>query len=185
MSAEYPKTKEPYLGVRGKGRSILDDYQENQVDFAVDSGTGNLLVTGRPNSGIEDFKELLIEKIKATEVSYLELTITSTTDALKAIKEINTPGRLVIIEDPYRILFSVGGIKKPDNMIYFTRHWNLRTDSYEYAVFDHHIAFASARNQDITEYPSGFAAVGSDLKHGEYVSIDTGSFSTVSKTTLN
>lgn len=185
MSEKRPLIHEPYLGAFRVVRNFLEDYQENLVDFKVDTGSGNLLVTGRPNSGVEEFKELLLSRLSENGREYEEITIGDMRSVFAAVKLIRESDKIVILNDPYRLLFSIGGIKKPNNLVYFTRHWNLRTDSNEYLVFDHHIAFASQRNQEISEYPRPFAGIGADLRKGEYISIDTGQFSMVSKTAIS
>lgn len=186
MSTLNLKIKEPYLsGSFGVARNFLEDYRGNLVDFKIDSGVGNILVTGRPNSGVEDFKELLLKRLDETGKSYEEIYVNDTNAVYKALKAINDAQKLVIIEDPYRLLFSRGGLKNAQAVIYFTRHWNLKTDGVEYSTFSHHIAFASQRNQEIGEYPKPFAGIGSDLQKGEYISINTGQFSMVSQTSID
>lgn len=185
MSTVRTRATEPYLGSMGTVRNFLEDYRANLVDFKVDAGIGNLLVTGRPNSGVEEFKQLLLTRLDEKGREYEEIFIDDVQSIFYAVKTVKAGEKLVIINDSSRILFSAGGLKKPQGIVYFTKHWNLRTDSSEYLSFDHHIAFASQRNQEIGEYPSPFAGIGSDLKKGEYVSIETGQFSMVSKTAIN
>jgi hypothetical protein len=185
MSDARPLTKEPYLGSLGVVRNFLEDYRGNLVDFKVDAGVGNLLVTGRPNSGVEEFKQLLLSRLDEKGREYEEIVIVDVQSVFKAISALRTSSKLIVLDDPNRLLFSIGGLTKPQGLVYLTKHWNLRTDSNEYLVFDHHIAFASQRNQEIGDYPRPFAGIGSDLKKGEYVSISTGQFSMVSKTSIS
>lgn len=186
MSTTPSLAKEPYLsGSFGVARNFLEDYRENLVDFKIDSGVGNILVTGRPNSGVEDFKELLLKRLNETGKDYEEIYVNDMNAVYKAYKAINDGSKLIIIEDPYRLLFSGGGVKNAEGIVYFTRHWNLKTDGIEYRTFSHHIAFASQRNQEIIEYPGPFAGIGADLARGEYISINTGQFSMVSQTSIN
>lgn len=186
MSTLYPLTKEPYLtGSFGEARNFLEDYRGNLVDLKIDSGVGNILVTGRPNSGVEEFKDLLLNRLDETGREYAEITINDMQAVFHAFKAIKAGKKLIIVNDPYRLLFSVGGLKDPKGVVYFTRHWNLRTDGKEYLTFNHHIAFASQRNEEIHDYPRPFAGIGSELKKGEYVSINTGQFSMVSKTSID
>lgn len=188
MSDQPALTKEPYLGYRrmnqGIIRNFLDDYRANLVEFKVDAGTDNLLVTGRPNSGIEEFQELLIARLEETGRAYETIDITDMQSIFKAKKAFRETDKLIIVNDPHRLLFSIGNAVKPHGIVYFTRHWNLLLDGKEYRTFDHHIAFASHRNQEIGEYPGPFAGIGSDLQKGEYISIDTGQFSMVTKTAI-
>lgn len=186
MSSPLNRSREPYSTKPSPKRDFLADYRAKQVDVIIDSNDGNLLVTGRPNSGIEDFRELLIKHLESKNESYTEISIVDISSVYTAIAKIKENSGVTILDDPHRMLFAFGGdsIKGLGKLVYFTRHWNLKTDGSEYLLFAHHIAFASQRNQSISDYPSPFAGIGSDLSKGEYVSVSTGAFSIVSKTTV-
>lgn len=185
MSSPQNRLKEPYSTKPSAKRDFLADFRAKQVDLIIDSNDGNLLVTGRPNSGIEEFRELLIGHLEGKNEPYTQISITDISSVYTAIAQIKKNAGVTILDDPHRMLFAFGrDLRGLGKMVYFTRHWNLKTDGTEYNLFGHHIAFASQRNQNISEYPSPFAGIGSDLSKGEYISVSTGAFSVVSKTTV-
>lgn len=163
---------------------IIAAYRQNQVDFVVNSATGNLLVTGRPNSGWEDFRNNLVGHFEAQGIGYTTHIITDEMSALFAFESMENNPKIAVVSDPKQLLFSNGRIPSSTNLIYFTHHWSRKDNMEGYNVFNHHIAFASFRNQDLMDYPVPFAAIGSDMQSGEYISVDTGSFSAISRTNL-
>lgn len=163
---------------------IISEYRQDQVDFVVSSGTGNLLVTGRPNSGFEDFLNTLTGHLETQGIEYATYTIIDEMSALIAFESIENSTKTALVSDPKQLLFNNGRIPTSANLIYFTRHWSRKHNAEGYGIFNHHIAFAAFRNQDLMDYPVPFAAIGSDMQAGEYVSVDTGSFSAISRTNL-
>lgn len=163
---------------------IISEYRKTQVDFVVNSGTGNLLVTGRANSGIEDFLTTLTGHLNQHQVDFVMLSVTDEMSAKIAFESIENLPKTALVFDPKQFLFANGRIPTTTNMIYFTQHWNRKLNMEGYGIFAHHIAFAALRNQDLMDYPVPFSAIGSDMQAGEYVSVDTGSFSAIKRTNL-
>lgn len=163
---------------------IIASYRQNQVDFVVSSKTGNLLITGRPNSGAEDFIASLTSHLDFDGIAFTKHVVTDEISAAIAFESIESSPNTAVVIDPSQLLFSNGRTFSKHNLIYFTKHWSLKYKAEAYAMFDHHIAFAAFRNQDLTDYPVPFAVIGSDMQSGEYISVDTGSFSAISRTNL-
>lgn len=161
---------------------FLRDLQANKKDVIINT-TANILVTGRPNSGVADFKDMLTEHFDASNIPYHVIVVKDANSATKAASAVNKEGRIVIIEDDYRLLFSTGvKLDQAKNLIYITRHWNL--GAKEYSMFEQHIAFSSHRNEDLVGYPYPFSAIGAELSYGEYVLIDSHDISDVGKTVM-
>lgn len=163
---------------------IVSEYRKHQVDFVVNSEAGNLLVTGRVNSGIEDFMDTLTGHLNQHGVDFVIHTISDEMSAAIAFESIENLPKTALVFDPKQILFTNGRIPTSTSLIYFTRHWDRKLNMKGYGIFAHHIAFAALRNQDLMDYPVPFAAIGSDMQTGEYISVDTGSFSAIKRTNL-
>lgn len=163
---------------------IIATYRQNQVDFVVSSETGSLLITGRPNSGTEDFIDSLVSHLESRGIEYDKHVIADEMTAIIAYESMKNSPTTAIVIDPGQLLFNNGRVPSKKNLIYFTKHWSRKYKAEAYALFAHHIAFAAFRNQDLTDYPVPFAVIGSDMQSGEYISVDTGSFSAISRTNL-
>lgn len=156
-------------GLNKEANKFLQKLQGDKKAVNIDA-TGNILITGRPNSGVPELVEQITTDLKERNIAYQTIKVTDANSSIHASNAIKKAESVILIEDDYRLLLASGGkIGNAKNLIYITRHLDVKMP--EYKVFNQHFAFSSQRNEDITGYPSPFAGIGSELNKGEFVSI--------------
>lgn len=166
--------------------SDLYDPVAESLPLTWDLSLKNIILTGRPNSGVENMVEKLINECAKANKSYTYVDF-DTWDGNKEFYDLlDNKNELFIINDS-QVLLSDTLINRAfkSQIVWVTPHLSYRYSGRYVGFFaSHHYGFAHLRNHDTSPFPAPYNMIGDKLPQNYYVDIFNSRISSVAQTQI-